>query len=126
MDIISPYARIWIDIRTECVKLFGTDNVFDYLPGKDTKYPFVFVGEQYKQNDRVHKDHLNGLTQVTVHFWHNDHRKRGSLLSMMYDLEEIIQQKYKSNLVGVNTEILSDNSTGKILMHGTFEVNIKF
>lgn len=122
---MSPYERIWIDIRMICVNLFGESDVYDYLPG-EVSYPFVFVGEQLKQNERIHKQFLNGRTQITIHFWHNDYRKRGTLNRMMYSLERELQQRYKSNIVGIDTRMLGDNSTGVELLHGVFDINIKF
>ncbi len=122
---ISPYEQLWIDIRMLSVALFGEDSVYDYLPD-GVPYPFVFIGEQFKQDERVHKDYLNGRTQITVHFWHDNHRQRGTLSRMMYELEKNLQQEYKAELLEVNTQMLPDNSTGKELMHGILEVNIKF
>ncbi|MDN6385332.1 MAG: hypothetical protein L0J65_01055 [Alkalibacterium sp.] len=118
--------KLWVDIRMMSVDLFSVEKVYDYLPGEDIEYPFVFIGEQFKQNERFHKDYLNGRTQVTIHFWHDSHKKRGSLASMMYELEKTLQQQYKSKLLEVNTQMLPDNSTGKELIHGIVEANIQF
>ncbi|MDN6670661.1 MAG: hypothetical protein L0L07_00050 [Staphylococcus equorum] len=108
-----------------CVGLFGNENVYDYLPG-DVGYPFVFVGEQFKQNDRKHKDYLNGSTQVTVHVWHNDYKKRGTLSDMMTQIEEAIQLKYGSKADNIDTQIITDTSTGAELLHGIVEVSINY
>lgn len=110
----------------KCVALYGEGMVYDYLPGADTKFPFCFVGEQFKQNERLHKDYLNGRSQVTVHFYHDNPRQRGTLSALMYNLEKELQQTYKANLLEVNVQMLPDNSTGKELMHGILDINIKF
>lgn len=108
-----------------CVSLFGEENVYDYLPG-DVPMPFVFIGEQFKQNDRIQKDYLNGVTQVTVHVWHNDYKKRGTLSNMMYQIEQAVQAKYKSRADDANTQIIIDNTTGADLLHGIVEFSIDY
>ena len=80
----------------KCVSL-GYE-VYDYLPSMEVGYPFVFIGEQFKQNERIHKDYLNARTQVTVHVWHNYPRKRGELSGMMDSIEGIVRLDYKSRL----------------------------
>ena len=76
--------------------------------------------------DRLQKDYLNGRTQVTVHVWHDDYKKRGTLSTMLGNIEQSVRDKYKSNLIEANTQILSDNSTGASLLHGIVEFNIKY
>lgn len=125
MVYISPQQQIWIDIRMICVELFGKETVYDYLPG-EVGYPFVFIGESFKQNDRIQKDYLNGVTQVTVHVWHNDYKKRGTLSNMMYQIEQTVQAKYKSRADDANTEIIIDNTTGADLLHGIVEFSIDY
>lgn len=98
---------------------------YDYIP-KDVKMPFVFIGEQFNQMDRLQKDYLNGRTQVTVHVWHDDYKKRGTLSTMLGNIEQAVRNKYKANLVEANTQILADNSTGVDLLHGIVEFNIKY
>lgn len=107
-----------------CVDL-GYDT-YDYLPDSRVKYPFVFVGEQFKQNERNHKDSLNGKTQVTVHVWHNSPRRRGTTARMMANIEKAILTEYGHNATAVNTWMLIDSSTGSDLLHGVLEVEIKY
>ena len=109
-----------------CVGVYGEAMVFDYLPEASTPYPFIFIGEQFKQNERLHKDYLNGVTQVTVHYWHNNPRKRGSLATMMDMIEISVYQVYKGNIRSVDTDILIDNSTGSDLIHGVQTFSITF
>lgn len=108
-----------------CVELFGEDKVYDYMPD-DAEFPLVLVGEQFKQNDRTHKDYLNGQTQVTVHFWTNNPKRQGTLKSMVYDLEKEVQLKYKMRLLEANLQLVPDNSTGKDLLHGALDINVSF
>lgn len=122
---MTPQRRIWIDVRMISVELYGAYCVYDYIP-KDVKMPFIFIGEQFNQMDRLQKDYLNGRTQVTVHVWHDDYKKRGTLSTMLGNIEQSVRDKYKSNLIEANTQILADNSTGASLLHGIVEFNIKY
>lgn len=108
-----------------CVELFGEENVYDYLPG-NVPMPFIFLGESFKQNDRIQKDYLNGVTQVAVHVWHNDYKKRGTLSNMMHQIEQAVQAKYKSRADDANTQIIIDNTTGADLLHGIVEFSIDY
>lgn len=101
-------------------------DTYDYLPDHRADYPFVFIGEQFKVDTWRHKDHLNGQTQVTVHVWHNDWRRRGTVADMMAEIELAVRELYRFNVLGVNTQMLTDNSTGSDLLHGVLEIEIKF
>lgn len=121
----TPQLRIWIDVRKICVALYGA-SVYEYLPPDNTNYPFVHLKSQFKQDLDVHKDFLNGRTQVIVDVWHNDTDFRGTVATMMGNIETSVRVKYKRNLLEANTQIITDNSTGKELLHGIIEFNIKY
>lgn len=105
-------------------------DTYDYLPGERTKYPFVFIGEQFAQDTRK-KNVVIGSVQQTIHVYHNDYRKRGSTTKIMDDiLAELRKQKkagpYSIDLVGVSMRVFSDNTTSTPLLHGIMELNFKF
>ena len=120
---ISPEQKIYTQIRRICDEL--RYSTYDYVPDDNVEYPFVVLGEQFSQNIREHKSYLNKRTQVTVHFWHNDWRKRGSLTKMMRDVELGIINEFKVNGEDISTQILPDNSTGSDLYHGILETDIR-
>ena len=120
---ISPEQKIYTKIRKICKELgYST---YDYLPDSKAGFPFIVLGEQFSQNFREHKDYYNKQTQITVHFWHNDWRKRGSLTKMMRDVELGIMNEFKVNGEDISTQMLPDNSTGSDLWHGILETDIK-
>lgn len=100
-------------------------SVYDYLPDSKAKYPFIVLGEQFSQNFREHKECYNKRTQITVHFWHNEWRKRGSLTKMMRDVELGIIREFKVNGEDMSVQVLPDNSTGSDLWHGILETDIR-
>lgn len=120
---ISPEQKIYTKIRGLIEGLGYV--VYDYLPPENIKAPFIVLGEQFSQNVREHKDYLNKRTQITVHFWHNDWRKRGSLTKMMREVELGIISEFKVNGEDISTQILPDNSTGSNLYHGILETDIR-
>ena len=120
---ISPEQKIYTQIRRICDELGYS--VYDYLPDSKAEYPFIVLGEQFSQNFREHKDYYNKQTQITVHFWHNDWRKRGTLTKIMHDVELGIIREFKVNGEDISTQTLLDNSTGSDLWHGILETDIK-
>lgn len=120
---ISPEQRIYTQIRRICDELGYS--VYDYLPDSKAGFPFIVLGEQFSQNIREHKDFYNKRTQITVHFWHNDWRKRGSLAQMMGDVELAIVSEFGVDGEDISMQMLPDNSTGSNLYHGILETDIK-
>ena len=120
---ISPEQKIYTQIRRICDELGYS--IYDYLPDSKAEYPFIVLGEQFSQNFREHKDYYNKRTQITVHFWHNDWHKRGSLTKMMRNVELGIINEFKVNGEDVSVQVLPDNSTGSDLWHGILETDIK-
>ena len=47
---MNPEQQTFTDIRRVMVNLFGQEKVYDYNPPEGTPYPFVRVGEVFKQN----------------------------------------------------------------------------
>lgn len=113
-------------LRRICVEL-GYTTVDHIDPNEELNYPFVFVGEQFEQPEFGNKDIVDARTQITLHFWHNDHRQRGTLTQMMNEVEERCVRLNSTNnlyLVFLNkdTQMLSETP----LMHGILEVEYKY
>ena len=121
---MNPEQRVFTEIRRICKSLYS-EVVYDYNPPEGTAYPFIRIGEQFKQNRRLHKENLNGDTQVTLHFWHNNVRKRGTLTKMMHDVETALIDSYGVEGEEMTSRVLEDTSTAITLLHGILEINIK-
>ena len=122
---MNPEQQIFTDIRRVMVNLFGQDKVYDYNPPEGTPYPLIRVGEVFKQNRRIHKQDLDGDMQVSLHFWHDSTRKRGTFTKMMYDAEVALIGEFGARGEDINSRVLEDNTTAVTLLHGILEVNIK-
>lgn len=128
---MSPQQEIFTAIRGICVNLFGTSNVFDYLPPEGTPYPFVFLGEDLSSDDRANKTAVFGTYNLTLHIYHNDYRKRGTTTNMMLLLKEAIRaldqtMNFDLEVVNIRDQVLPDNTTATPLLHGIVEVEIQF
>ena len=73
MEPMSPQLQIYNAVFLASMKL-GFRTV-DYLPPKDYKLPFVYVGEYFDQ-DRRTKDRLYGDMQLTLHVYHDYQERR--------------------------------------------------
>lgn len=122
---MTDEQRVFTEIRRLAVQLFGESKVYDYTPPQDASYPMIMIGEQFAQNNRVHKKDLNINTQVTVHFWHDNVRQRGTFSGMIARMEDALINEYGVRGEDISIQMLNDNSTAITLLHGILEVNIK-
>jgi hypothetical protein len=121
---VSPELLIYNRIRQVCVNVLGADKVAQsWASGK--VYPHVVLGEQFKQNIRVNKDELNRPTQVTLHFWHNNVRQRGTLVNMMYQVEEGLLSEFGVDGDEITTQVAEDTTTSTTFLHGVLEITIE-
>lgn len=126
----SPRQEIFTMCRQAAIRVLGESSVFDYLPGKEARYPFVFIGEQYGEDVR-YKTVVTGDCTQTIHVYHNDPGKRGSTQRIMDELLHEIRtvqhtRTFYIELVHTRTQILSDNTTSTPLLHGVLELRFKF
>lgn len=123
---MSPEQKVFTKIRALCVGLFGADKVYDFLPPESVAYPFVFIGEQFAQSVNRHKDGRSKATQVTIHVWHSDMRRRGELTKMIGQIENAIIGEYGLTGDSITTQVIIDRTTSAPLLHGIVEPDIKF
>lgn len=121
---ISPQKRTWLDVRRLLNAL--PYDFYDYSPSETAKYPFVYLSEMFKQDVHLQKDYLNGQVQITAHVWHNDPCKRGTVMTMMDDCEYAVRSFFGGYVENINTQIITDGSTGRELLHGVVEFVINY
>ena len=120
---ISPEQKVYGQIRKACELELGY-LVYEHVPG-DTDYPYVLLGEQFSQNIRTNKDKRNKDVQTTVHVWHNNPKQRGTVSSMLREIELAIIREYGVDGEDIAIQIMPDNSTGSDLFHGILETDIR-
>lgn len=121
---MSPEQNIRIRLRLLLDELGYP--VYSYLPNGEGEFPILHVGEQFKQNERLHIDRLNGRTQITIHVWHNDVRQEGTVMRLVYQVEQLLLKEFGLYGEDINTELVMDDSTDVRLLHGIINVNIKY
>lgn len=102
---------------------------YPFLPAKDAKIPFVYVGEQYDR-DMTTKSTIYGRVQQTIHIYH-DYTKRGELTAMMDALKREIRKLRRAegfyiSVKRINAQTLLDTSTVQTMYHGVIEIDIQF
>lgn len=102
---------------------------YNYLPGKEAPYPFVYVGEVFEQSRRT-KLNLFGDYQLTVHIYADDpQRDRNTVSKMINNIKNGFYQFKHANGHQIipkrhNNQIINDNSTGVTLIHGILELDM--
>lgn len=112
--------------------LRGADyNVYDgELPPAGTPYPFVYVGDS-QLTDSYTKTAVFGNVVQTIHVYNNKPKKRGSLSSILLDIKTTCRNiehttNFGWDVVGVNQQIIPDNTTDEPLLHGILEIEFRF
>lgn len=105
--------------------------VYDtFLPPEGTAYPFVYLGAA-TQSDQNMKDAVIGNVSQTVHVWHDNPRKRGTVSQIMLDIKTLCRSIEHTKNFGwavkmTDQRILPDTTTKQPLLHGVLEFEFSF
>lgn len=126
-DIKSPQQAIFDAVFMSSLELgFAT---YDFLPPSGTKYPFVYIGEQFDQ-DRLTKTRITGRVQQTIHIY-ADVRSRRRLTDMMNQLKAEARRMRKADGYSIsvrtlNSQTLNETAGTETLKHGILEIDFQF
>lgn len=94
-------------------------DTYDYLPGADAKYPFVYVGEN-NGSDTPNND-LIGTARQTVHIYgiRADRAKIDNISAYLESVLKHLKEGYEYNFNHRNTEkqVIADNTDVQPLLH---------
>ena len=104
-------------------KIFGISDArvdtYDYLPGADTKYPFVYIGEN-NGSDTPNND-LIGTARQTVHIYgiRADRSKIDNISAYLESVLKHLKEGHEYNFNHRNTEkqVIADNTDVQPLLH---------
>lgn len=103
-------------------------DVFDgALPPKSTKYPFIYLGDN-QSVDVIYKYEYGDMIYQTIHVWHNDPKKRGTLSAIMDDVRQVCRDIEKKDgwlLTSYSAQIVPDDTTSEPLMHGIINATFR-
>ena len=127
--MMEPQQALFTAVRGKLLESYP-DSVYDgQLPGKGTPYPFIYLGE-FNQNDRETKSVILGNIPVTIHVWHSDFTKRGTVSAMLAAVKSVLRSAtcadYSFMVRSVVSRIIPDNTTSTPLMHGIVEATVYF
>lgn len=127
--MMEPQQALFTAVRGKLLESYP-DSVYDgHLPGPNTPYPFIYLGE-FDQNDRETKSVILGNIPVMIHVWHCDFTKRGTVSAMLAAVKSALRSAtcadYSFMVRNVTTRIMEDNSTTTPLMHGIVEATVYF
>ena len=126
---MDPQQELFSELLLK-MKELGYDVYDTFLPPKGTPYPFIYLADS-QQTDTPNKTAVFGNVSQTIHIWHNNPRRRGTVSKMLLDIKKICYKlEHTENFAwmvrDVNQRILPDNTTKTPLLHGLLEVEFKF
>ena len=103
-------------------------DTYDYLPGADTKYPFVYIGEN-NGSDTPNND-LIGTARQTVHIYgiRADRAKIDNISVYLENVLKHLKDGYEYNFNHRNTEkqVIADNTDVQPLLHIVLEFTFNY
>ena len=127
---MDPQQELFTDLLVR-LKNLGYDVYDGSMPPESTSYPFVYMADSQLVDDRRYKDAVFGNVFQTVHVWHNNPRKRGTVSAMLLAIKDEANKIEYTNrfyweLRNVTQRILTDDSTDRTLLHAVLELEFKF
>lgn len=128
MAHIDPQQELFSKLKTDIKALYA---VYDgFLPPADTPYPFVYLGD-CQQTDIANKTAIFGRVHLTIHVWHNNPERRGTVSGMILNIKNICRKiGHTANFAwearGISTRIFPDTTTSSPLLHGVIEGDFYF
>ena len=127
---MDPQQESFTDLLVR-LKNLGYDVYDGSMPPESTSYPFVYIADSQLVDDMRYKDAVFGNVFQTVHVWHNNPRKRGTVSAMLLAIKDEANKIEYTNrfyweLRNVTQRILTDDSTDRTLLHAVLELEFKF
>lgn len=126
---MDPQQEIFTRVKLDLEALGHV--VYDTcLPPENTPYPFDYLGD-CRQTDDANKSAVFGNVYLTIHVWHNNPKKRGTVSKMLLDIKSVCRKIGRTNnfawaVRNMNQRIITDTTTKNPLLHGVLEVEWKF
>ena len=98
------------------------------LPSDKAPYPFIYLADS-QTVDAARKDAVQGTVYQTLHVWHDNPQERGTVSAIILDIKRLCRKLENETgwlLAECSSRILSDDTTGRVLMHGIIETGFKF
>ena len=128
--MIDPQQELFIAIRQALVEEYGAIVYDGFLPAKGTPYPFIYLADS-QIIDEQNKSGVCGRVVQMIHVYNNTPKKRGSMSSMLATIKSILRHIESTKhfgwmVIGLDQQIMPDNTAETPLMHGIITVTYKF
>lgn len=125
----NPEQEIFSEMMGIGIRISGW-NLYDCLPGRGTRYPFIFIGEQYGGNKPVKAGRI-GTVEQSVHFYSDDKKRRGDVSAAMGEFIAMAMElrrtySYNVDCSDYRSQVIWDNTTGTPLIHGILEFTVNY
>ena len=125
----DPQQELFSQLKID-LEALGFDVYDGFLPPAGTPYPFIYLGD-CRQSDDPNKSAIFGNVYQTIHVWHNDPKRRGTVSDMLLKIKRVCRNVgYTANFAwhvrNTDQRILEDHTTKTPLLHGVIEVEFKF
>lgn len=126
---MDPQQELFIKLKT-AIEALGYSVYDGFLPPDGTPYPFVYLGD-CNLIDSANKSAVFGTVTQTIHVWHSDPHKRGTVSGMLLAIKKVCRAvNHTTNFAwcvrGVNQQIFPDTTTKTPLLHAVLEVEWNF
>lgn len=127
---IDPQQELFIAIRSGIKETLGYDVYDGALPPEETPYPFVYM-DNFQQTDDANKTAVFGNVYPTIHVWHDNPKRRGTVSEMLLKIKTLCRSIEKTanftwDLRNIDQRIINDTTTKAPLMHGVIDLEYKF
>lgn len=101
--IITPHQDFFNICRDIAIKLIGEENVYDFLPPKGAKYPFIYIGaQQHVEDTWKNKDAIYPTIYQDIYIYNDNPLKRGSTSKLAMDFVSILRTINTTNIASLN------------------------
>ena len=127
---MDPQQELFTAVLVELRKRYP-DQVYDtFLPPEGTPYPFIYLADS-NLTDRANKTAVFGTVSQTIHVWHDNPQRRGTVSQMLLQIKQICRHlehtgNFSWSVQDLNQRICPDTTTNQPLLHGIVEVTFLF
>ena len=126
---MDPQQELFTALLT-ALRNAGYDVYDGHLPAEGTPYPFIYLADS-STNETLTKPYVIGEVTQSIHVYHNNVLKRGTVSVILLDIKNIARAiettaNFGWTLLEVNQTMLPDDTTDQPLLHGVIEARYKF
>lgn len=126
--MMDPQQEIFTELITRLKEKY---DVYDgELPPEGVSYPFLYLSDTTSRDQKLDKFTTFADAEVRIHVWHDNPHQRGTMSAMLAEIKKIVRSIGKTQSFDwihkdISQNIMSDDTTGKTLIHGILDVRFE-